>query len=206
MIGELLTRWTIRLALVCFASYFALRLAGTGRQRAERAIWTIGCVLFAAHVAAAFHFYHAWSHAAAWRKTAEETQALLGVPFGDGIYFSYAFLVLWVLDVVWLWISASGSPAGRVAASATCVPAESVGRETTPRWRVLVHAFLLFIAFHGAIVFEGGPTRWLGIPAVCLLAFLGGRQAYLGRYRPEADDHGNREIGHKVPPGAAAAG
>jgi hypothetical protein len=36
----------------------------------------------------------------------------------------------------------------------------------------LVHAYLFFIAFNGAIVFESGPTRWVGIPATLGLAVL----------------------------------
>ena len=163
MTGQLATLWTIRLALACYVAYVALRLlAPTGTSRrgwptaAARWIWTLGCGLFLVHVACAFHFHHGWSHAAAWEKTAAETDKLLGIRFGDGIFFSYAFTVLWLLDVaaMWLWPQTDGA------------------------LRLLVHAYLFFIAFNGAIVFEAGPIRWAGVAACLLLAGLAGRAAY----------------------------
>jgi hypothetical protein len=163
MSGELLTLWTIRVALVCYVAYVALRLTTSSQigprkstSALARTIWTLGCGLFLVHVACAFHFYHGWSHAAAWEKTAAETDKLLGIRFGDGIYFSYAFTALWLLDVaaMWLWPQAEGA------------------------WRLLVHAYLFFIAFNGAIVFEAGPIRWAGIAACLLLAGLAARAAY----------------------------
>lgn len=163
MIGELLTLWTVRLALVCYVAYVAQRLTvprqarrSDSRFAAARAIWTLGCGLFLVHVACAFHYYHGWSHSAAWEKTASETDKLLGIRFGDGIYFSYAFTLLWLLDVaaMWLWPRADGA------------------------LRPFVHAYLFFIAFNGAIVFEAGPIRWAGIAACLLLAGLAGWATY----------------------------
>src|SRR5262249_20786946 len=101
MPGSLFIAWTIRAALVCYVAYLGgwLTLRDARWLNASRWIWTIGCGLFLAHVAGAFHFVHHWSHAAAWQDTAEQTEKLIGVSFGDGIYFSYLFLVTWVLDV-----------------------------------------------------------------------------------------------------------
>ena len=160
MLGELLTQWTIRLALALYVAWLAgwLSLRSPRWPSVARWIWTAACGLFLVHVACAFHFYHGWSHAAAWEDTARQTEAMLGAAFGEGIYFSYAFMALWVLDVIWSWIA------------------------TTPHrtaWpRLLVHAFLFFIAFNGAIVFEAGPTRWAGLAACLLLAGLAVRTAY----------------------------
>jgi len=175
MRGALLTSWTIRAALACYAFYVVLALAAN-RPQSARAVWTTGCGLFVMHVACAFHFYHHWSHAAAWQKTAEETQLLLGIPFGDGIYFSYLFLVLWVCDVLWLWTA--GSSQVWSARSASPVPALKAGTSRTPRWRLAVHGFLLFIAVNGAIIFEAGATRIIGIPVVLALAALSVWRAY----------------------------
>src|SRR5437016_6180143 len=99
MLGMLLTKWTIRLALVCYVAYLAGGLSRLNhrRPRTAIAIWTLGCLLFVVHVICAFHFYHQWSHAIAWRFTAERTKRLMGVEFGAGLYFSYLFLVLWVV-------------------------------------------------------------------------------------------------------------
>jgi hypothetical protein len=164
----LLTKWTIRLALACFVAYLGGWLVADSPrwQRASRWIWTVGCGLFLVHVACAFHFYHHWSHAVAWEETARQTEELMGVAFGDGIYFSYLFLVLWVVDVAGLWLmdrraEGKGKPRPLVAAL-----------------RGSVIAFLAFIAFNGSIIFEGGPTRWFGIAACVVLAGLVIRRGY----------------------------
>ncbi len=152
--GELLTRWTIRLALSCYVFCLAaaiLRRGAPGSRMNEvvRIVWTLGCGLFIAHVAAAFGYYHHFSHQAAYDETARQTQEQIGFPFGGGIYFSYLFLALWVMDVVWRWLTPG----------------------TRPAWLDWpLHAYMFFIAFNGAIVFEGGISRVAGIPACILLA------------------------------------
>ena len=184
MLGTLLTKWTIRLALVCYVTYLGGWLTvNTPRwERMARTIWTLGCMLFIVHVALAFHYYHQWSHTVAWQHTAERTRQLLGVAVGDGIYFSYVFLVMWVIDVGYLWVRplwnevANGTPAWAASATATCVPHSANRIAETPFWRVLVHVFLLFVAINGAIVFEAGPTRWAGIAACLALGFLAVRR------------------------------
>jgi hypothetical protein len=167
MLGVQLTKWTIRLALACFVACMAGWLAGPvheawrGRTLAAlRWLWTIGCGVFLAHVVCAFHFYHGWSHAAALEFTANETDKLLGIRFGEGIFFNYAFTLLWLADVVWMWL----------------VPIAVVGQGSWPRR--IIYAYLGFIAFNGAIVFEAGPTRWFSIAACLLLAALAARAAY----------------------------
>ncbi len=157
--GELLTRWTIRLALACYVFCLAAAIIrrGTGSSRwndAVRIVWTLGCGLFLAHVIAAFGYYHHFSHQAAYDDTAQQTQEQLGFAFGGGIYFSYLFLAAWVADVAWRWVN----------------PA------TRPAWLDWpLHAYMFFIAFNGAIVFEGGVSRVAGIGA-CLM--LGGVAAW----------------------------
>jgi hypothetical protein len=167
MLGVLLTKWTIRLALACYVAYLAGWLVSDSPRwsKTSRWLWSLGCGLFLVHVLCAFQFYHHWSHAAAWQTTAEETQKLMGVSFGDGIYFSYVFAATWLADVVWLW----------VAALSPTVPGRQV---RTPWTRVLVHVYLFFIAFNGAIVFEGGVTRWAGLAACLVLACLAARRLY----------------------------
>ena len=158
LLGEHLTRWTIRLALVLYAGYLAQWIMRPESRRgpAARILWAAGCVLFLLHVAFAFHFYHHWSHAAAWESTAKETDEMLGFRFGDGIFFSYLFAALWTLDVACRWIAAA-----RPQTFARLPKAALSGLEYA------VHVYLFFIAFNGAIVFEAGPTRWVGI-AVCI--------------------------------------
>src|SRR5690348_10320723 len=99
MLGAELTHWTIRIALLCLVA----RIGGGLRWGNaawwfpwSRRIWTVGYVFFVAHVACAFHFYHHWSHRAAFESTAEQTEQQLGFRFGEGIYVSYAFTLLWM--------------------------------------------------------------------------------------------------------------
>lgn len=157
MPAELLTHWTIRLALALYVAFVAGRLAVPDRpwwRRIERPVWTLACLSFLCHLAAAMHYYHGWSNAAAVLDTAEQTERLLGYRFGEGIYFSYAFAALWAMDVAWWWIR----------------PDSYLHRNRL--LSIVIHAYLLFIVFNGAIVFETGPTRWLGIPAAIGLAAL----------------------------------
>ncbi len=155
MIGTLLIQWTIRLSLVFYVAALGCLLApraSSGRQPLARLCWTAGALFFVAHVICAFHFYHHWSHWHAFDHTAAETQRLISWRFGAGIYFSYLFTLLWVLDALWWWLH----------------PTSYAGR----KWPVayLIHAYIFFIAFNGAVIFESGPTRWGGIAATIALA------------------------------------
>ena len=166
MLGELLTTWTIRLALACYVAAVAGWLVAPRRAAwpaANRWAWTVGCGLAVLHVACAFHFFHGWSHAAAYESTADETDKVVGLRFGAGLFFNYAFILLWLADVVWMW-------GGPVASG--------------QRWswpRLVIHAYLFFIAVNGAIVFENGPTRWAGLPACLVLAGLAAQMAIRSR-------------------------
>jgi hypothetical protein len=207
MLGLLLTKWTIRLALACYVAYLATAMStrACSWNKTRRAVWTLGCVLFLVHVACAFHFHHQWSHDRAWQTTAERTRDLLGLAVGDGIYFSYLFGVLWLVDVVWVWLSPrastrinrppAGSPANPVPRSASCVPEQPTSSMVTWRWRLLVHIFLFFIAVNGAIIFEAGPTRWAGLAALVALGCLVVRRA--GIWRRHAETSVARESIHR---------
>jgi hypothetical protein len=182
MLGVLLTQWTIRLALLGYVGYLAVRLTagGTRWPRGTRWLWTAACGLFLLHAACAFQFYHGWSHAAAWESTARQTQELLGVPFGAGIYFSYLFAAVWMLDVVRAWVTALDKPPrrlGRLRARWTAAQA-ALRKWEQSRGHLLVHAYLLFIAINGAMVFEAGPTRFAGAVACLLLAGLAAARGY----------------------------
>ncbi len=172
--GELLTRWTIRVALALYAAALAGNLWYGPLQQLQpahrwpgvsRLLWTLACALLLAHMAAAFHYYHHWNHADAAAETARQTQQRIGVAFAGGIYFNYALALLWLADCTWWWIA----------------PAAYVRR---PVWITSgLHAYMLLIAFNGAVVFEVGPTRWWGVVVCVLLAMLGGRR--LVRHRQQ---------------------
>jgi len=159
--GHALTAWTIRLALLAYVVSIALGFPVRGvaaearpRWQISRFFWTAGSLCLLAHLAAAFQFYHGWSHRRAFEDTAKQTQELLGWAFGGGIFFSYLFALVWLGDALW-W---------RLA------PVRFARR---PRpLHFAIHAYLAFIAFQGAIVFETGVTRWIGLAVVPVLVLI----------------------------------
>jgi hypothetical protein len=150
----LLVRWTIYLALACYAVVVAGEIAGLTSprwRRVSRWLWSVGCLAFLGHVATAFHVYLDWSHEAVVRLTARSTQQTIGVAFGEGIYFSYLFTSIWAGDCLWWWW-------------------QPTAYLTRPRWsRLAIHGYLFFIAVNGAVVFEAGVTRSIGL--LCCTGF-----------------------------------
>lgn len=141
------TRWTIWIALALYVVALGARPVSRLRQWA----WTLGCLFYLAHVAAAFHFYHHWSHAAAYQHTARRTAEVMGLDWGGGLYWNYTFTLVWLGDVIWMWL----------------------GLRRPPWTGAAVQGFLAFMAFNATVVFETGPIRWLGLAAtVGLLSTL----------------------------------
>ena len=84
-IGELLTRWTVRLAVACYVLRLSVDVTGWETPSAKRAVlwlWTAGYGLFLMHVICAFLFYHEWSHLVAHEHTARQTAVALGIDWG----------------------------------------------------------------------------------------------------------------------------
>ena len=156
--GEVLTKLTIWIAVALYFAGAAAYALSRGRRRWDsfaRLSWTAACAALLAHVACAFHGYHGWSHAAAYRDTARQTAEVFGLDWGGGLWVNYALAALWVADVCWWW--AGGLRAYR--------------RRPWPlvaAW----HAFLLFIVFNGAVVFAAGFVRWAGLGLCAALVFV----------------------------------
>ncbi len=111
-----------------------------------RLLWTIGCLLYAAHVASAFESHFQWSHAVAYRETEMRSMAVTGVRAGWGIWLNYLFGVVWLADTIWWY--AVGDERYRK-------------RRTAVFW--LLHGFILFMMFNGAFVFVDRWARWPGL-------------------------------------------
>ncbi|MBZ5603337.1 MAG: hypothetical protein LAO79_13635 [Acidobacteriia bacterium] len=122
------------------------------RDAGARLAWTAGCALYLAHVAAAFALRHHWSHAAAYQETARQTREVFGIDSGAGIYFNYAFTILWIADALWWWLAGLDRY-----------------RTRPRRVTVAVHLFFAFMFFNGAIVFGSPFMRWLGTAAILIL-------------------------------------
>src|SRR5882757_9463547 len=119
--GELLTRWTVRIAMGCYALSLgrrivegslgveqggrergpssALRAPSPGGRRISSvavSLWYVGCMVYLVHLACAFRFFHHWSHAAAVEHTAIRSAEVVGLRFGGGIWFNYLFTAVWL--------------------------------------------------------------------------------------------------------------
>ncbi len=145
--GDALTRNTIRLSLAWYAaalvSMLRLEQPGWNGQSAGGSIarwcWTWSVIAYLVHLAMAFHYFHDWSHAHAF----EHTRQTSG--FGEGIFLSYLFTLLWISDAMWWWLWPDGY-AQRPSL---------VGYS--------LHVFMLFIVFNGMVVFASGAIRWAGL-------------------------------------------
>lgn len=107
--------------------------------RRARLLWTIALVAYLAHVAAAFHYYHHWSHAAAFSHTERESG------FGYGIYISHIFTACWAVDTIAWWVRPT-----RYA-------------QRSKQIGYALHGFMLFIVINGAVVFTTGAVRWVSV-------------------------------------------
>lgn len=152
MIGDLLTRWTIRIALGCWVAGCGLEMSrdNTRRGPLQMWLWVVGCVFYWLHVLAAYHYFHDWSQQAAFESVRQQSAEVVGVGFGYGIIFNWLFGFVWIADCLWLWLRH-----------------RSVGRETNEprgnRWHIAAQAFMLFMWLNGAIVFATGAIRWVSI-------------------------------------------
>jgi len=153
-VGSLIIAWTIRASVLLFFATlitWVLQTKSNQWERSLRIVWTLGFLLFVAHVVVAFHFHHHWSHTSALAETARQTRDLIGLEFGAGLYFNHLFMLVWAIDLVWIWFG----------------KAESIQRY---RWlRLTWIAYLIFIAFNGVAVFKDGWMRFGGIVALALI-------------------------------------
>jgi hypothetical protein len=122
--------------------------SGATATRGARLLWTCAWLMYCVHVAAAFHQVHHWSHAEAVRSVEEQSG------FGEGIFASYFFTLLWTADVMWWWLSSRNY----------------LRRPALAGWSI--HGFMAFIILNGSVIFAAGPARWLGIACFVLLGGL----------------------------------
>ena len=150
--------WTIRGALICMVLFFAMRILNPNLKGSTlelaKSFWLTGGLLSLLHAIATMAFYHQFQHAAAYQDTAHQTEQAIGVAIGFGIWFNYIFVVIWLMDALWM----SGFSKSYFA------------RHRAFNWTI--YGFLSFIAFNGAIVFESGPVRWIGILAILTLVVI----------------------------------
>lgn len=153
--GDDLTRNTIRLALAYYALATLVMMGlddaewtAVGPGRIARSAWTLACLIYVIHVGVAFHYFFGWSHAAAFAHTAQRS----GV--GEGVYVSYAFTLVWPMDVLGWWLA----------------PQRYARR---PGWvGMALHGFMLFLVFNATVVYETGRIRWAGMVYFGVLGYV----------------------------------
>ena len=150
--------WTIRGALVCMFLFFAMRISNPDLKGSTielaKSLWLIGSLLSLLHAIATMAYYHQFQHALAYEDTAHQTEQAIGIAVGFGIWLNYLFVLVWLLDALWMNGLTASYFARRLALNR------------------LIYGFLGFIAFNGAIVFESGPVRWIGILAILVLVVI----------------------------------
>ena len=140
--------WTVRACLLLYAaSLVALMFR---RRPAATWLYVAAGMLYLAHVAAAFHYVHGWSHALAHEHVARVTYDYAGVWTGAGLYLNYQLAAVWTVDA-----------AHRVWAGD--------GRRRPRRVDVAIHGLLLFLAFNATVVFAPARTRAAGAVAFAAL-------------------------------------
>ena len=160
--------WAIRLtAFAAFAGYLGA-LAKWPKRRQPTAwpsalcLWSLGLIAFLAHFVCAFHFEYKWSHDQALAATAQQTAEVTGTDTGIGLYFNYAFMLVWLVDCVW-WHLAKPS------------------HETRPAWLgVGIHGFMLFMWFNATVVFGtplGQALGWTAFTGLAAWQFYSKRRA-----------------------------
>jgi hypothetical protein len=147
--------FAIRAALLLFVAVIAGEAMGWHRSsKALAAIWLVGAALAVWHSVGALFAFHDGSQLRAFQSTAEQTQELLGLPFGAGLYVNYAFLVVWSVD----------------AFLAAFLPASH--RRLPRMYHGTTLGFLCFIALNATVVFKTGWLRWTGIGVTLILVAL----------------------------------
>jgi hypothetical protein len=154
---EFLTKIMIWLSLTGFAISAITFQLSRGRVKWDalaRLAYTFAFLSLLIHVAFAFHFFHHWSQDSVYRETARQTNEVFGMNWGGGMYVNYAFMVGWLLDLVWWWRGLD------------------IYRRRPQMLAAAWQSFLLFIIFNATFVFAQGIVRWLGLLLCLTLCFL----------------------------------
>jgi hypothetical protein len=154
---------TVALYGTIWAALLLFVAAEAGRRRPSsaggQASWAypalvLGAGLMTCHVLVALASRYAWNHEEAVRQTARQAAVVYGFEWRGNIYVSYAFVLLWIVEV-WRRKGKQQSDAVRPGAM-------------TWAWR----AFFFVIIFNGAVVFATTPwTRALGLALVSALVW-----------------------------------
>jgi hypothetical protein len=132
--------------------------AGKRRVRQRRGepawawpLWAAGALLCVVHSAVTFAARYGWSHEAAVRATAAQTNTMFGLEWGGGIYVNYAFMAAWIGEAIWWRVDPSGYFARPAAVTA------------------IFRVFYAVVLVNAAVIFAAPSRR---VPGVLLMLAL----------------------------------
>ena len=147
--------WAIRIALGLMVLVLAIEIrGGKSTDRSTASLWLIGALLSLYHSLGSIATFYHGSQSMAFEATAQQTEELLGIRFGAGLFVNYAFVLIWLVDALF-----------RCASPASY-------RQLPIEYSYCIKGFLIFIAINGAIVFQSGWIRGIGLACVALLLML----------------------------------
>ena len=110
----------------------------------------VGLALCIAHIAFAMGNVHGWSHEAAVRATAIQTESVYGRRWGGGLFVNYLFVIVWAVEA-FLRSRAHGSFVD----------------DAGTKWSLRI--FYGVVIFNAAVVFARGSMRVAGVLIVAAL-------------------------------------
>ncbi len=137
------------LVVACYVLSLVLEIRRT-RPQIAKAVWAIGAVVLFAHILWTLLAVHHGRLHEAFEHTADQTERVIGVRIGAGLYVNFAMLLIWAGDAI-AWV-------------------------TVPSWNqirqklvISLHAVFAFLFFNATVVFGTTPARWLGIVAIAII-------------------------------------
>ena len=153
--AESASLWAIRIALGLMVLVFAIEIrGGKSTDRTTASLWLVGALLSLGHSLGSLATFHHGSQFMAMEATAQQTQELLGIRFGAGLFVNYAFDLVWLVDAMIRMIS------------------PAIYSKLPNTYRYCTNGFLIFMAINGAIVFQSGWIRAIGLVCIGLLLLL----------------------------------
>jgi hypothetical protein len=117
-------------------------------------VWGLGALLCAVHMLLAMGIRHGWSHQSAIEATAAQTRAVYGLNWGGGVYVNYAFLSLWMAELIW-WRAS---------------PVTYLSKPSSATWSL--RSFYLIVLINAAVVFASGFRAAAGLLLIASLLWI----------------------------------
>lgn len=145
-----IARYSAWLVVALFVGSIVLEIRFAAPSMTRR-LWTAGVVALLAHVAWTILAIHRASVRNAYDHTAAQTNELIGVPIGAGVFVNFAMPLVWLADALAWWLIADWGARRR-------------------RYAVTLYGIFGFLFFNAAVVFASPWGRTVGLVACGLIA------------------------------------